>query len=485
MPSDELSRPIRPVPTSYVSAPGLWLDWACQWIAYWAGSLAVFRVLDYAGKLGILVALIFWVADYPERQRTAIRTAWAVVNEKGGGRKENLEYLAGHDVDLKGLNGASGYFAGIVLTNRDLSWSDLDNANFEDAKLDEAKLKGAMLSGTNFKHASLSHAHFRYSRLYPSAPNLDGADIDGADFRDITISNVGVYRTFAAARNWQTALFDKTTRRMVECTANASTALSGCTPNVPDIQENPRALDPNRLVEAIVASVHCEIRNAVVFVINADKANYQYNQELTADWLNKWGAQIQISLTSNEQGPLSPSSALFGGANTSSDANISSDATRTDILNYYYKVKDLYGTGRGCTPAVLSDIQNHPAGSLLIQSDLKLREWLSGVVLGDPSSISRNSKNAIAHDVKFQVVTNGNITRTWKLAPATNNPTTPFAAASRIRTHELLIILGPNDPTTNSLGPNSPASGTLLSQQIGSGIGNALAPAMPPTPSGF
>jgi hypothetical protein len=255
---------------------------------------------------------------------------------------------------------------------------------------------------------------------------------------------------------------------------------------VPNIQENPWASDPNRLVEAIVESIHCEIRGAITYVMNTERQNYWTNpqQGLKANWLNDWGAQIQVTITTDEQSALSPSGSyspniftLLGGA------NISSDATRTETLNYYYTVPTLYGAGVGCTPTVIADTENHPVGSLLIQSDLKLREWLLAVVLGHgtdqiPISIpksaknSSNAKNAISHDVKFQVITSGNITPTWKLALATINPTAPFATASRTRTHELLITFGPNDPTTNSLGPNSPAAGTFLAQQIGSAISN-------------
>jgi hypothetical protein len=168
---------------------------------------------------------------------------------------------------------------------------------------------------------------------------------------------------------------------------------------------------------------------------------------------------------------------LLGGA------NISSDATRTDTLNYYYTVKELYGpetygSGEGCTQAYLDNLADHLVGSLLIQSDLKLREWLSTVVLSAATNVmpisipensqsSVNAKNAISHDVKFQVITSGNITPMWKLALATINPTAPFASASRTRTHDLLITFGPNDPKTNSLVVNSPAAGTFLAQQIG------------------
>jgi hypothetical protein len=217
--------------------------------------------------------------------------------------------------------------------------------------------------------------------------------------------------------------------------------LPGCGTYVPNIQENPWASDPNRLVEAIVASIHCEIKNAVTYVINTDRLNYwdpaTHNPSLKADWLlNDWGAQLQITLTTDEQSALSPSGSyspniftLLGGA------NISSEATRTDTLNYYYTVKSLYGTGFGCTPKIISDLdlENHPVGSLLIQSDLKLRDWLSAVVLGHgtdqipitkPTGVTNPSfSNAILHDVKFQVITSGNITPTWKLALATINLT--------------------------------------------------------------
>jgi hypothetical protein len=265
--------------------------------------------------------------------------------------------------------------------------------------------------------------------------------------------------------------------------------LAGCGTYVPNIQENPWASDPNRLVEAIVQSIHCEMKDAVVFVRKQDEENHRLNPEqgLATDWLfYGWGAQIQLTLTTEELSGLGPSGSyspniftLLGGA------NVSSDATRQDILNYYYTVKQLYGNGNKCTQTLRNNIDDHPVGSLLIQSDLKLREWLLSVVLGAATNEitiaipgnaknSANAKNAISHDVKFQVITSGNITPTWKLALATINPTAPLATASRTRTHELLITFGPNDPTTNSLGVNTPAANTFLAQQVGSAISNAV-----------
>ena len=434
MSSDEPSRPIPPTPTSYASAVVLWFDWACQWIAYWAGNLAVFRVLEYAGKLGVLVAVIFWIADYPERQRTAIRTAWSVVNEKGGGREENLEYLAGHQVELKGLNGASGYFAGIVLNSRDLSWSDLDDANFENAKLDKTKLQGSTLSGTSFKNASLIHTNFRYARLYPRAPNFEGADIDGADFHDITISDANVYRNFAAARNWQTALFDKNTRRMVECMANASTALSGCGPDVPELFPT----DPEQgqlLAEAIIYSIHCEVADAVIYIIDEDRRLAKLNGRRIAEWLDQWGTQITLTLTAED-----------------STGTLSSNAIRTDILNYYYTVPDLHKHG-SCAPG----FQRQLPTTSLIKSDLKLKEWLVYQLPNMSPDIAAGpfGKNAISHEVNFQVVSSGG-SATTSLKPTNSK----FISA-----HHLLITFGPVDPSQGGL--VGAASNAHLASQIG------------------
>ena len=127
--------------------------------------------------------------------------------------------------------------------------------------------------------------------------------------------------------------------------------LGGCGTYVPNIQENPWAPDANRLVEAIVESIHCEIIQAVIYVVSHDSMNPKILEpgRHTAWLYNNWGAQIQITLKTDEQSALSPSGSyspnifnLLGGA------NISSEATRTDILNFYYMVKTLCNTGKVC-----------------------------------------------------------------------------------------------------------------------------------------
>ena len=250
--------------------------------------------------------------------------------------------------------------------------------------------------------------------------------------------------------------------------------VAGCGTYVPEIQEIPGA-DSERLVQAIVGSIKCEIKDAIVWVINDDRTNaLTYAQPINTNWLLDWGAQIQVTLQVNEQSTISPSGLYFpmnifflGGS-----VSLSSSATRINILNYYYTVPEMYNNGKYCTEAVKNNNRtNYPAGSLLIQSDLKLREWLLTAVRGlatdNISFDNKNAKNSISHEVKFEIITSGNVTPTWKLVHATINPNSPLFSTSRDRTHDLLITFGPNDSATKSLGVGTPAANTNLASQIG------------------
>jgi hypothetical protein len=415
MAAEELTRPVRPSPTSRLSAPFVWLDWACQWIAYLASSLAVFRVLEYAGKLTVLVALITWLADSSERQKTAIRTAWSVVNTKGGGRKDGLEYLVNQKVDLKGFYAGTGYFAGVVLNGFDLRWSDLEDANFEDAKLSSADLEGSNLSGVNFRNADLSKADFRYSNFYPKAPNFEKADISGADFRYAKISGLEEYRALLGALNWQKASFDEDVRKTLECVARGDSTLHPeCKVSVPDIQYKDRVED-QRFVQAALINITCELRGAVNDVRKAYPAGM---------FLDSWGVQTTLTLNSNEQG-----STVIG------------NATRTETINEYHLVSDF--AGGSCSQAA------RPDDEYILLSDLKLSEWLFSAV-GASLTNAVNTKaaavsnNILQHVVRFVVRTNVPPAKGWRLTRVTNDQDKSSAlVAGRTITHNLLITFGP------------------------------------------
>jgi hypothetical protein len=83
--------PHRPKASSRLLAPFVWSNWALAWVSYLLSRLAIFKVLEYAGKLTILSATILWIAGASDRDKADQRTAWSVVNAKGGGRREALE----------------------------------------------------------------------------------------------------------------------------------------------------------------------------------------------------------------------------------------------------------------------------------------------------------------------------------------------------------------------------------------------------------
>jgi hypothetical protein len=290
-----------------------------------------------------------------------------------------------------------------------------------------------------------------------------------------------VYHDFPSTR--QTAPTMSTTTHILPLAMGLALTLAGCGTYVPEIQEIPGDQAGGQLlVRAIARSIHCEIKDAVAYVVGT---------EPLAHWLLGWGAQMQITLTIDEQSSFSPSGlyspmsifSLLGGVGASAEA------TRIETLNYYYTVKDLYYSKACLNPKDIAD-SHSSAGSLLIQSDLKLRELLLDVATaqatGDisvTSPIPANAtiaKNGITHEITFKVITNGNITPSWKLVRATINPIPPLFMGSRTRTHDLIITFGPNQTTTadghttNSLGPLTPAAGTFLAAQIGLATRNQM-----------
>jgi uncharacterized protein YjbI with pentapeptide repeats len=166
----------------------------------------------------VLVAVVTWLLDIPEQRRAAVRTAWSVVNAKGGGRKESLEYLSQHKVDLRGLYGAGGYFSGIKLrTDDDLSWADLADANFEKATLASVKLTYTHLSGVRFNDADLKKADLTSARFGPNPPDFTNADIAEANFDGVSGLEYGGYLALSKAKNRKKARFSDGVAELIEC----------------------------------------------------------------------------------------------------------------------------------------------------------------------------------------------------------------------------------------------------------------------------
>jgi hypothetical protein len=198
---------------------------------------------------------------------------------------------------------------------------------------------------------------------------------------------------------------------------------------------------------------------------------------------------VALTLTIDEKSTINPSSVLTPVGPLTTVFTLlgsflgSADATRTDIVNFYYPVPDLYKRAArgGCITGVQP--KNSTATSFLIQSDLKLQEWLQDQLLSSvtgeinlpTSPNSPTGKNVISHEVKFQVVTTGDITPAWKLIQVNFNQTGNLFEASRTRTNDLLITLGPRDfkGFTSEAARNS-----HLASQIGLSVSTNLRPGL-------
>jgi len=240
----------------------------------------------------------------------------------------------------------------------------------------------------------------------------------------------------------------------------------GCGTWVPDIQEMPGDVGAGQvLVQDIVTSVHCEVADAIQWVILNDRANEIYKSlpknpktkkpHYASDFLSGWGVQMTLSLTVEEKTTgnptvvATPAGALSSVFTLAGTATLSTDATRIDKLNFYYSIPDLLNR-HYCTPGV----QHGTAASLLIQADLKTKQWLQDymqIIYNNEIIAPTNAglvfkENALSHEVKFEVVSTGGVTPAWKLITATVGQTGTLFSTTRDRTHDLTVTFGPGDP---------------------------------------
>jgi hypothetical protein len=274
--------------------------------------------------------------------------------------------------------------------------------------------------------------------------------------------------------------------------------LTACGTYVPGIQEPPGdAVDGQLLVHSIVRNITCEVQDAVNDVIRQDLENVRTGlfKERRTQWLDSWGVQTTLSLAIDEKSgispvinwlPPSPATAVF---NLGAGATVSAGATRTDKLHSYYTVRELLTKGK-CNPAA------RPGGLFLMQSDLKLKEWLfdntmaegTGQIVLPSKKDGPFKQDVISHQIKFEVVTSGNVTPGWKLTRLSVNQSGSFFSASRTRTHDLLITFGPAEqffvivagqPQTPAVSqrkmlPSTAASNSHLASEIGLAVANSI-----------
>jgi hypothetical protein len=292
------------------------------------------------------------------------------------------------------------------------------------------------------------------------------------------------------------------TKHFIACTCRllfVSTflTLSGCGTYVPDYQEFwATSGDAQEKVQMVMRQTKCELIRAVQYIIRSDIDLARISGKRRLKWLEKWGADLAFIFTIEEKSTLTPSVALnkllpnvttsFPGAGTTTTpqsysttfgASLSSDGFRQQKFHAFFKFSELIGPDRDLPTkeAILSRscLTKNTNGSLFLQSDLKILDWLTTIEILQrnevddfslPDSFAKDG--ALSNEVKFEIVSSGNITPTWKLALVSANTASPFYTGSRDRTQDLIITIGGTSAGGNG-GLNQAGQSSALTSELG------------------
>ena len=168
----------------------------------------VIRFCEALGKVAILVGIISWCWEIPDRAEQRHNAAWALLNSAqgkpgNGGRTSALRTLSRDGISLSRIDLSEAYLQGI-----DLSYADLGGASFQRADLRTVNFGcsaiGRFYHGhctylgyTNFLDALLSEVDFRRSFIEKSQFGSQTAekeyfdsDFSGAVITDTTFENI-------------------------------------------------------------------------------------------------------------------------------------------------------------------------------------------------------------------------------------------------------------------------------------------------------
>ncbi|MEJ6483478.1 globin domain-containing protein [Nostoc punctiforme UO1] len=181
------------------------------------------EVLGAADTISLVVALVLFIKEIPDRRKQFHYQAWSTVDAAHGVKVSYARILALQDlnedgVSLRGLDAAGAELVDINLSHANLSnanfmASDLTNANLHSANLDnanlcEAKLSGAILSHAKLGFARLSQANLNSANLSDAnliCADLSQANLNGANLKDASLSGTNLQGAYLNGANLKNA----------------------------------------------------------------------------------------------------------------------------------------------------------------------------------------------------------------------------------------------------------------------------------------
>src|ERR1017187_8190858 len=143
--------------------PFVALEWIFEWAAFALSNWSFLEVLEYLGTFSVLIAVIFYFKEAPDRVKQRHYQAWQVINTaqgKGGsgGRIEALQELNEDKIQLVGVDVSSAFLQGIHLERANLLRADLSATDLRGSDLRFADLTYADMHAANFRGSNLENA---------------------------------------------------------------------------------------------------------------------------------------------------------------------------------------------------------------------------------------------------------------------------------------------------------------------------------------
>jgi hypothetical protein len=187
------------------AVPFFAVERAFEWTAYVLSKWTLFEVLDYAGKLSVLVAVFFYFHDSDNRVKQRHYQAWQVINTaqgKGGsgGRIDALQELNQDGVPLVGVDVSGAFLQGIILNNAKLLRADFSAADVRNGHFVSAYMQDCDLHSANFRHGDLRKAMLAGARM--DEADLQQADLSEADLSGVALDNTDLRFATLTNANW-------------------------------------------------------------------------------------------------------------------------------------------------------------------------------------------------------------------------------------------------------------------------------------------
>jgi hypothetical protein len=186
--------------------PFAMIEWWLGWVAYLLSNWAFLEVLEYAGTFSILVVVVLYFVERPDRIKQKHYQAWQVINTaqgKGGsgGRIEALEELNFDRVPLVGVDAQGAFLMGLRLDGAPLARSNFASADLRSCHFRSADLDYATLTAANFRGCDLESANLENSDL--SNTDLTGADLAGARLAGANLNNSDLHECDLKGVHWK------------------------------------------------------------------------------------------------------------------------------------------------------------------------------------------------------------------------------------------------------------------------------------------